>query len=114
MLHIERYHAPLRAAFNKIRDSLPRSDTDQDCLQMDIKAVNDSVGPKACAQHYWYMELLAPCTNSVRNSIPRPPRRTPADTQLKRARDLDDATAAVRKEKAKRRISFAMSQPSSP
>jgi len=44
MSHVERYHAPLRAAFNKIRDSLPRSDTDHDCLQMAIKAVNDTVG----------------------------------------------------------------------
>lgn len=44
--HVERYHAPLRAAFKKLRDSLPSSETDNDCLQMALKAVNDTIGPE--------------------------------------------------------------------
>ena len=103
MSHVERYHAPLRAAYEKIRDSLPKSETDADCLQMAIKSVNDTIGP----------EGLCP-TLLVYGAIPRPPRRTPAETQIQRARAIDAAIAAIQKEHAKRKIAFAFKHPSSP
>ena len=74
--HVERYHAPLRVAYEKIRDSLPKSETD--CLQMAVKSVNDTIGP----------EGLCP-TLLVYGAILRPPRRAPADTQMQRARAID-------------------------
>ena len=103
MSHVERYHAPLRVAFEKIRDSLPKSDTDVDCLQMAVKSVNDTIG----------REGLCP-TLLVNGAIPRPPRRSPAVTQMQRARAIDAATAAIQKEHAKRKIAFALKHPSSP
>jgi len=86
MSHVERYHAPLRTAFTKIRDELDRTETDNDCLQLAVKAVNDNIGP----------EGLCP-TLLVYGTLPRPPRRSPADTQMQRARELDLAprSAAV-------------------
>lgn len=103
MSHVERYHAPLRAAYNKIRDALPRSENDTECLQLAVKAVNDTIGP----------EGLCP-TVLVYGTLPRPPRRTPADTQIQRAKTLDLAMDAVLKEQSKRRIAFALRHPSSP
>jgi len=50
----------------------------------------------------------------VYGTIPRPPRRTPADTQLERARALESAMNSVRKEQAKRKIAFALRHPGSP
>ena len=97
MSHVERYHAPLRSAYNKLRDTLPRSETDIDCLQMAVKAVNDTIGP----------EGLFP-TLIVYGTLPRPLRRTPAETQIRRAEALDSAIKEVQKEQAKRKIAFAL------
>lgn len=44
MRHAERYHASLRSAYQKMRDSLRRTNSDEDCLQLAIKAVNDTIG----------------------------------------------------------------------
>ena len=84
MSHVERYHAPLRVAYEKIRDSLPKLETYPACLQMAVKSVNDTIGP----------EGLCP-TLLVYGAIPRPPRRAPADTQIQRARAIDLATSAI-------------------
>ena len=45
MTHFKRYHAPLRAAYTKNRETLPRSETNEECLQLATKAVNDTMGP---------------------------------------------------------------------
>ena len=42
---VERYHAPLRAAYFKIRADLDRSNTDAECLKLEIFAVNSTMGP---------------------------------------------------------------------
>ena len=97
MSHVERYHGPLRAAYLKIRESLPRSESDADCLQMATKSVNDTIGP----------EGLCP-TLLVFGSLPRPPRNATADTQIARAKAIEKAMAIVRKEQAKRRIAFGL------
>lgn len=46
MSHVERYHAPLRTAYLKIRNSLQRTERAPDCLQMSVKSVNDTMGPE--------------------------------------------------------------------
>lgn len=97
MSHVERYHAPLRAAYKKIRDSLPRLESDEDCLQLAVKAVNDTIGP----------EGLCP-TLLVFGAIPRPARKTPAPQQLERAKAIDEAMNAVGKEQAKQRVAFGL------
>ena len=103
MSNVERYHAPLRTAYSKTRESLPRSETDAECLQIAVKAVNDTLGP----------ESLCP-TLLVYGAIPRPLRRTPAETQLRRAEALEAAMKAVQKEQAKRKIAFALRHPGGP
>lgn len=93
MSHVERYHGPLRLAYQKIRSELASSESNVDCLQMAVKDVNDTIGP----------EGLFP-TLLVYGAIPRPARNTPAPTQLARARAIDNAMDLVRKEQAKRRV----------
>ena len=97
MTHVERYHAPLRSAYLKIRSDLPRTESDADCLQMAVKSVNDTVGP----------EGLCP-TLLVYGSIPRPARQTPADTQLARAHAMDKARDEVLKEMSKKKVAFGL------
>lgn len=46
MSHVERYHGPLRCAFLKIRESLSRNTTDENCLQLAVNSLNDTVGPE--------------------------------------------------------------------
>jgi hypothetical protein len=41
---VDRYHSPIRRAFNIIRKEAPDLDPDA-ALQMTVKAINDSVGP---------------------------------------------------------------------
>ena len=41
---VERYHSPLRRAFNIVKKEAPDMD-DDDALQMSVKAINASVGP---------------------------------------------------------------------
>lgn len=103
MSHVERYHAPLRTAYLKIRDSLPRSETDSDCLQMAVKSVNDTTGP----------EGLCP-TLLVYGSIPRPPRAGCAETQMARARAIDSAREEVLKEINKKKVAFGLRNAGSP
>ena len=100
MSHVERYHAPLRLAYTRIRDDLPRSETDAECLQLAVKCINDTVGP----------EGLCP-TMLVFGTIPRPPRRTPAPTQLQRASVIEKCMSEVRKEFCKRKLAFALRHP---
>ena len=45
MSHVERYHSCIRTAFNKIRQSVPKTESDDDCLHMAVKSVNDTIGP---------------------------------------------------------------------
>lgn len=99
MSHVERYHGPLRTAFLKIRDALSTSDSDNECLQMAVKAVNDTVGP----------EGLCP-TLLVFGALPRPARNIPSPTQLGRSQAIEKAIKAVEKEQVKRKIAFGRAQ----
>lgn len=46
MFYVERYHRPLLVAYNKIRESLGRETSNDDCLQLAVKAVNETIGPE--------------------------------------------------------------------
>lgn len=100
---VERYHAPLRSAYTKIRDTLDKSTTDAECLQMAVYATNFTIGP----------EGLCPML-LVFGALPRPIRMTPCPTQLQRSAAIEEARRAVEKEQAKRRIAFAIRHPSNP
>lgn len=97
MSHVERCHGPVRAAYNKIRDSLSRSETDADCLQMAVKSLNDTLG----------LEGLCP-TLLVFGSIPRAGRNLPSELQVSRAEAIEKGKKSVRQEQAKRKIPFGM------
>lgn len=103
MSHSERYHGPLRVTYTKIRDSMPRAETDADCLQLAVKCLNDTVGP----------EGLCPAV-LVYGTIPKTARRTPADSQIQRARTIDKARELLLKEFAKRKVAFALRHTHSP
>lgn len=82
---------------------MPRTESDEDCLQMAVKAFNDTIGPEGLCP-----SLL------VYGAISRPARRTPAATQLARARAIDKAITEVQKEHARRRIAFGLRTYGSP
>ena len=90
-MHLSRQRA------TKYGNSLHRSETENDCLQMAVKAVNDTIGP----------EGLCP-TLLVYGTLTRPLRRTPAETQIRRAESIDSAMKEVRIEEAKRKIAFSL------
>jgi hypothetical protein len=94
MSPVERYHAPLRTAYQKIRSDFGFEP--EEVLELAVKCVNDTVGP----------ESLTP-TLLVFGSIPRPVRKVPADSQIKRVRAMDAARKAVTAEHARQKISFA-------
>lgn len=97
---VERYHAPLRAAYEKLRSDLPRENSDEDCLQMAVYAVNNTVGP----------EGLCP-TLLVFGAIPRPIRTKPSPSQIERASAIDAAMQEVEQEQARQRIRFGLNHP---
>lgn len=65
MIRVERYHAPLRVAFNKIRTELRSEVQDYECLNLSVYANNFTVGPKCL-----FPTLL------VFGAFPRPIRNT--------------------------------------
>lgn len=81
--HVERYHGPLRAAYEKIRE------TEEDpelALQHAVFAVNSTCGPEGVVP-----SLL------VFGSLPRPARRGPSVTQVQRAYAIEQAREKVTK-----------------
>ena len=46
MSHVERYHAPLRGAYLKLRDEFGKDVHRNEVRQPAVKAVNDTVGPE--------------------------------------------------------------------
>ena len=99
---VERYHAPLRAAFQKIRQTLSKRDADDsECLQMAVYSTNSTIGP----------EGLCPML-LVFGAIPRPARMTPSPSQLDRQKAIEEAKKEVEQEQSRRRIAFALRHPS--
>ena len=101
---VERYHAPLRSAYVKLRQTLSKGDVrDDECLRMAVYATNCTMGP----------EGLVPML-LVFGALPRPARTTPSPSQLMRQEAMEQAKKAVATEQAKRRLAFALRHPSSP
>lgn len=96
MSHVERYHAPLRKAFQKLEADLPKEKA-ADILQMAVHCVNSTIGP----------EGLCP-TLCVFGAIPKPARNCPAPQQIERARAIDDAIREVEREQTKRKVTFGL------
>ena len=95
---VERYHAPLKRAYLKIRATLTKPDAnDDECLQMAIYASNTTIGP----------EGLCPML-LVFGALPRPARQAPSPTQLDRQLAIESAKKEVQQEQAARRIKFAL------
>lgn len=78
---VERYHAPLPAAYTRIRQDLGKETTDVDCVSLAVFAMSMTVGP----------EGLCP-TFFVFGAIPRPARMTTSTTQRQLALAIDHAT----------------------
>ncbi|KID81309.1 Ribonuclease H-like protein [Metarhizium guizhouense ARSEF 977] len=95
---VERYHGPLRRAYNIIKDELGDAITDDQKLQMAVKAVNDSAGPDG----------LVP-TLLVFGAYPRlTDDSPPAFTVVQRAEAIRKATSEARKLLAKRQVNDAL------
>ena len=69
---VERYHAPLKKAYLKLRQTLQKNDTnDAECLQMAVYPANATIGPEGVCP------LLL-----VFGALPRPARHMPKPVQL--------------------------------
>jgi len=77
MSHVERYHRPLRKAYEKLKSEL-KGESDRDLLQLAVYAVNCTTGP----------EGLCPSL-CVFDAIPRPMQTSMEANQLTRAKAID-------------------------
>ena len=96
MSHVERYHGPIRTAYERLEMELPSESKDY-LLQMAVYGVNSTMGP----------EGLCP-TLCVFGAIPRPARALPAPDQVARAEAIDQTMKDVEKEHARRRLQFGL------
>jgi len=96
---VERYHAPLRRAYNVLREELKNARIDKDImLQMAVKAVNDTAGPNG----------LIP-TLLVFGAYPRMTTLDPpAPSITQRAAAIKSAMREVRKCHAERQVADAL------
>lgn len=94
MTIVERYHQPIRRAFNTIRSEAPKTDAEF-ALQMAVKSINDSVRPDG----------LVP-TVLVYGALPLLdlPHDQPTPSMIARATALRKATTAMSKHFARRQV----------
>lgn len=101
---VERYHAPVRRAFEIIKAEMPLDTSPDAILQMALKAVNDTAGPDG----------LVP-TLLVFGTLPRmtidPP---PTASSMKRAAAVSKAMMELRKLVAKRKVNDALNTRNGP
>ena len=102
---IERYHTPLRRAYEIIKDELKDEYIDKDMiLQMAVKAVNDSAGPNG----------LTP-TLLVFGAYPRLTEMDPpAPSVIKRAEAIRAAIKEIRRIHAERQVKDALAMRNGP
>lgn len=94
---VEFYHAPLRAAYEKIRTELNKDVSDVECSKMAVYAINCTTGP----------EGLRPMLLGF-GAILRASRSTPAPSQVQRSMVMDAAIRESEREQAKRRLAFGL------
>ncbi|KAF4470049.1 hypothetical protein FALBO_3049, partial [Fusarium albosuccineum] len=96
---VERYHGPLRRAYDIIRSETRRAETSQEaCLQMAVKAINDTSGPDG----------LVP-TLLVFGAYPRISKDSPPTaTQQQRAAAAAKAMTELRRLRAAREVRDAL------
>lgn len=104
MTVVERYHQPIRRAYQTIKSESPDTD-DAAALQMAVKAINDSVGPDG----------LVP-TLLVYGALPRLglPHDKPNPSTFQRAAALRKATQEMSKRFAKRQVQSALNSRNGP
>lgn len=95
--HVERYNAPRRSAFQKLRDHFGSTHQREGVLFLAVKAGNDTVGT----------EGLCP-TLLVFGALPRPTKSWPSPTQIERGRAVSKATKEVEKAPTSRNVQFAL------
>jgi hypothetical protein len=102
---VERYHTPLRRAYEIIQDELKDEHIDKEImLQMTVKAINDSAGPNS----------IVP-TLLVFGAYPRLTKLDPPSPLVtKRAKAIRAATKEVRRLYAERRVKDALAIRNSP
>lgn len=83
---VERYQAPLRAAFEKIKVDYGDKISDREFLKMSVYATNDTVVPEG------YCPILL-----VYGLIPHTARTTPCPTQLVRINTIENAMREVQR-----------------
>lgn len=81
---LERYNAPLRAAFEKIRMDVDNSISKTELLRMEVLPTNCAVG----------LEGLCPIF-LVFGAIPRPARITKSPYKLERAQEIESSVVEV-------------------
>lgn len=91
---VERYQAPIIAAYNKIRDEMDSVIGDPECLKMATFAVNATVGPDGLCPMFL-----------VFGALPTPARKIPAPSQVHRSITIDISMKETESEQARRLLS---------
>ncbi|KAI1002730.1 hypothetical protein K3495_g5472 [Podosphaera aphanis] len=101
---LDRYHAPLRRAYEVINSELNSVVSQDAILQMAFKAVNDTTGPNGLVPTL----LVFSTYPRINNESPPPP------SLLKRADAIQKAMKSLRKAQAKRQINNAINTRNGP
>lgn len=100
---VERYHGPLRRAYQIIRTELPDL-SEEAVLQMAFKAINDTAGPEGLVPTL----LLFGAYPRMTESDP------PSGTVMQRANAIKKAMVEIRKLRAERQVADALNQRNGP
>lgn len=73
----ERYHAPLRRVYKKVRMEISREFTDKECLEMESFAIKSSIGPEGLCPMLLVFGVIP-----ARHEKPHPQHRSHAHGQL--------------------------------
>ena len=101
---VERYHAPLRRAYEIMRAELDSSTSDAAVLQMAVKAVNDTAGPDGLVPT---LLVFGAYPRVSMDSPPSPP-------TVRRAEAIQKAMKALRRAASERAVSNALNTRNGP
>lgn len=102
---VERYHQPLRRAFNVIQEELKDQNLDRAIiLQMAVKSINDTAGPDGSTPTILVFGTYPKITEAHTSNL----------SIIKRANAIQKASAEIVKLRAKRQVNSALTQKNGP
>lgn len=100
---VEKYHVPVRLAYDRIYADTNRYKSDQECLQVVVFAINRKAGPESV----WSVMLVLEARSGQAWTVLAP-------SQLKQAELIDRVMDKIIREQAKRKVVFGLKHSKEP